>query len=380
MSATNFDATSFVRAPGYAGSAEPTKQRTSHDRYLVARHVDGFLVGWFAVAFWFVATVLRSHGHPLDLSAPGIAWPATVIAATHFVISWRYAYTGERARHRARPMALVALPLFVIAVAVTAAISALSGHDQLSGRITANLVALVFFTSGWHYIKQAYGVLRLAASFRGVRLHRIETTVLRYGIYPAWIFGLRRSPWLVHLPSGSIPPLISIARIAVWAGLGSIVVALASVWKRTGTVPPSTMVAPYAAAVVWLIFPINLLGATMVTAMFHSLQYLACCHRAELSRPERPRRESATDAALRKEEIRNWLTAFATAAAIGVLLVNSIPHLLDRTLQRSVPTGMFTTLFFVTLNLTHYIIDAVIWRSDAPIVRSIGASTQPRAL
>lgn len=366
MSVANLDATGFVAS---SGKARPVP-------ILVSRHIDGLLVGWLAVALWFVAAIAKSSGRQLDLTGPAFVWPATLISATHFVISYRLAFTGRRSLVRARPVALVVVPLIIVFLATAVAVLAASGAVRVAGSLESFLVSLVFATSGFHYIKQAYGVVRLGASFGGIRLLRKEIAVLRYGIYPAWIFGLRMSPWLRHVPIPVSTVLVEVARVAALIGVVLIVGVLIKVWRRTETVPSSTMVAPYAAAALWMVFPVTLMGATLVTAVLHALQYLACCHRAELARPERAGAGTAPKSVLVTEEVRNWLVVFGTAGAIGILLVNSIPHVLERWVSIKGASGTFATLFFVTLNLTHYVIDGVIWRSDGPVVGSIAKGSR----
>jgi hypothetical protein len=59
------------------------------------------------------------------------------------------------------------------------------------------------------------------------------------------------------------------------------------------------------------------------------------------------------------------------AAAVGTLLTRVLPQLGDKTLLAPETPTLFAGLAFVFLNLNHYVIDAVIWKSKGALVRSL---------
>jgi hypothetical protein len=132
-------------------------------------------------------------------------------------------------------------------------------------------------------------------------------------------------------------------------------------------VPPAMMVAPYAAAFLWIVFPTDLAASAFALGALHGLQYLACCHRATKTRPARPNAWQS----LRWSPVLRWIEVFGGAACGGLLLTVWLPQLLNRAVAIPDAPVLFTAVFFVFLNLHHYLIDAVIWRSKGEIVRSM---------
>jgi hypothetical protein len=66
-----------------------------------------------------------------------------------------------------------------------------------------------------------------------------------------------------------------------------------------------------------------------------------------------------------------WICVFGGATAGGLLFSRYLPKMLDSTVGP--PTGplFFAACLFAFLNLHHYAIDAVIWRSSGEHVRRI---------
>ena len=119
------------------------------------------------------------------------------------------------------------------------------------------------------------------------------------------------------------------------------------------------MVAPNVAAFLWLLVPADFATLTLALGALHAVQYLACCSRVEVSR------------ATSLLTPTRWFEMLGGAACGGFLLSNWLPSLLGRIFDRPALPLMFAALFFVFLNLHHYIIDAVVWRSSGEVVRSI---------
>ncbi len=332
--------------------------------------LEGWLVGWIAVGLWIVAVAAQRRGYQLDLTGPAFAWPAVALSASHFVVSYRLAYSGPRASWRTRPVSLVVIPCALIAVAALAGAVGVVWQPKSVDGVTTLLMSLVLLTSGFHYVKQAYGVVLLAASSAGIRPAPREVRVLRFATYPLWLVDLQGGPWMSAVPGWW---QFGISRSLKVLAVSSIIVLTSTLLRmswRTRILPPGAMVAPYAAAALWMVFPIGLLGGAMVLAALHAVQYLVCCFRAEICRPER-RKALAHPITDSLDDIRHFVMVLGACAAAGLLLVNSLPNLLGRHLAGGSTARLIPTLFFVVLNLSHYVIDATIWRSDGALLQSM---------
>ncbi|MCU1497575.1 MAG: putative rane protein, partial [Acidimicrobiales bacterium] len=225
------------------------------------------------------------------------------------------------------------------------------------------LLTTVFTLTGWHYVKQSFGVGMLAARSGGLRPTRREALVLRYGLYPVWLYDVleiyghgraasyqRYDVTLAVVPQALDPWLRGI-------GVGALVVTLGLMVRigvRARRVPPLGLWGVYLAGGLWFLAPPSYVSAAVVLAGLHAVQYLACSHRAEV------------DLAVERREphlVHRWLCVFGGAAAGGLLLTHWLPDVAATSVATPGVPAMIPALVFVVFNLHHYAVDAVIWRS-----------------
>jgi hypothetical protein len=346
--------------------------RPAASSVLVARGVDGLLVGWLAVLVWLA--VFASDKLGLSSGMPNLTviyWVGAVITAAHFGLSYHLAYSGGAPAMRARPVALVIGPLVLAVVLGAIVLVTLHAGAHTTRQATSALITSVYLMTTWHYIKQVYGVGRVGAAFAGVKLTTWDVRVLRFGLYPLWFLGAAQvlvrgaSYNLGGYPVGfSVLPYdayVALRVVAVCSVL-PVVLVFVAIGRRTRRLPPSLLVAPYAAAFVWLGLPTDPVLTLLLLAPFHALQYLAVGHRAEVAvAADRPGRHG----------VLWWLNIFAGAACGGLLLSRWAPQFLDAHIGAARGPLLFTAAFFVFLNLHHYLIDASIWRSKGELVKAM---------
>jgi hypothetical protein len=343
---------------------------TGEARVLVARRVDSWIVGWLAVAIWAGVFAARALHVSVGIDLTGqIYWVGAVVTAAHFGLSYHLAYGLGPTGIRARRTALVIVPIVLLVLLGALGIASLAaGRTTTRSVVTWSLTSVYVFTT-WHYVKQVYGIGRVAAAFAGVKLSKREADILRYGLYPlAWFGGalvlLRGANYSVggYLVGIDVFPRGLGTALRVLACLGGVVIAAVFVGIRRRGPLPAMLFAPYLAAFLWLGFPASGLMTILLLAPMHAIQYLAIGHRAEVA-IARQRGETVG--------ISWWLNIFVAAACGGLLLSRWIPNLLDSWLGSSGQPLLFAALFFVGLNLHHYLIDAVIWRSSGELVRAV---------
>jgi hypothetical protein len=350
-------------------------------KVLVARGVDGLLVGWLAVIVWLAVWLGKAAGvgtGGLDLSA--IYWAGAVFTAAHFGLSYHLAYRGGGTAIRERPAALVYGPLALLAVlAGTVGVSLAAGPDA-ARMATRLLITSVYLMTTWHYVKQVYGVGRVGGAFGGVSLGQWDVRVLRYGLYPMWFLGaakvlLNHEGYYLagyRVGFGLLPvSAYDALRVLVLLSAIPLLVCFVSIAVRRRGLVPSLMLAPYVAAFLWLGLPTNPVLSLLLLAPFHALQYLAIGHRAEIAIAD----EAQIGAVW-------WLNIFAGAACGGLLMSRWAPQLLDAQFAAHNGPRLFAAAFFVFLNLHHYLIDATIWRSKGSLVKAVvrGRAAAPTAV
>lgn len=366
-----------------APSREPARsgQQTRVRPYLVAPRLDAWLVGGIGIVAWVL--MIEPFGSPLFAQVPqlggAVLWGMLAITGTHFGISYHLAYGQGRSEVRRRWPQLIAVPTVLTSATVAVLVAAANGHEVVAAAGVRLLLVAVFTLTGWHYLKQVYGVARLFASVNGLTITSTEAKVLRYGLYPLWFLNAS-VVWMQDgnptqygfaagfgvIPTG-LRIVLMLAAIASLVVVGGAFVALGVRW---GQVPPAAMWTPYLAGYLWFVWRPGHISALVVLGALHGMQYLVCAHRAELAW------------AAERHETRPavwWVSVFGGALSAGMMLSYWMPMWLGD----SVATyGLGTTaaaLLFAFFNLHHYAVDNAIWRSRDGHVRRIVASARSGA-
>lgn len=348
------DGVTIVAPRGYG---EPVAARA---RPLVNHHLDGWLLGGLGVVAWAVVTGYGSSIGPVS----GIVSGAFItVAAMHFGASYHLAYGDGWRSVRRHPVALLGVPLALLGAAAVVVAGRSTGHAAGSDAILRVLLVAVFTLTGWHYVKQAFGVGMLAARSRGLKPTRQEALVLRYALYPVWWYDVleiyergRSASYGGYDVTVALVPAV-LEPVAKGIAIASLALALAVgarlAW-RARALPPLGLWGTYLAGGLWFISPPGYVSAAVVLAGLHGVQYLACAHRAEM------------DLAVERRErnlVVRWLSVFGGAAAGGILLTDWLPDAAGSAFSSAGLPEVLAVLVFVAFNLHHYAVDATIWRS-----------------
>lgn len=340
------------------------------NRVLVHKRVDGWLLGGVGVATWALVSPTLWGGTPRV--AGWLAGICLVIGATHFGASYHLAYGNGWGDVRRHPVALAVVPVaLLVATAVIATLQA-TGSEDLAGELVRDLLIVVFTLTGWHYVKQAFGVGMLTARSHGLRPSRSESLLWRYGLYPIWLVDVLRlygeGRRTFYRGTDISVPLVPVGvqnglRWVALACLMTVGISMIRVAHRAGTIPPLGLWGTYLAGGLWFLARPSFVATAVALPAIHGLQYLACVHRAEVDwAVERKERQIPT----------LWLSLFGGAAAGGLLASTWLPTVLDNSIATPALPGLFGSMLFVALNLHHYAIDATIWRSSGEHVKRIG--------
>jgi hypothetical protein len=339
--------------------------------------LDGWLLGGLGVVAWLVVRQLGSATAPITGVVSG-AFLTT--AAMHFGASYHLAYGDGLRSLRRHPFALVGAPLLLIAAAAAVVVGQANGQAAASAWLLRALLVSVFTLTGWHYVKQAYGVGMLSARSRGMRPTKHEVLVLRYGLYPVWLYDVleiygrgRNASYGGYDVTVSIVPAAwqPIGRVVAIVSLTAALAVMVRLALRARTAPPLGLIGAYVAGGLWFIAPPGYVSAALVLAGIHGIQYLTCAHRAEV------------DLAVERREqhlVHRWLCVFGGAAAGGLLLTTWLPEIGGATFASAELPNMIGVLVFAFFNLHHYAVDAVIWRSGGDHVVRMSKGPQPAPL
>jgi hypothetical protein len=311
---------------------------------------------------------------------------ALVINHPHFANSYQLFYRDFRDRasspDRSRGLryrylfAGIALP--VLLAGFLALCLALGDFRTLG--IAAN--AMTFFV-GWHYVKQGYGMLIVDGVLKRNFFRENEKKVLTVNAYAVWAlawisantYGSDVSIWGIDYYLLSLPqPFLYTA-----AGVAALTSALAafvllSRFRAGQGLPLNGLVAYLITLYLWMVFvridPIWLL----IVPALHSLQYLTVVWRYESNRQKALSTSSPPSEPSQRPPRRNRrLTLFIVwGILLGILGFWLVPGLLHVVLPVSAApaeSSAFLFVFWIFINVHHYFIDNVIWRSDNPEVK-----------
>jgi hypothetical protein len=333
---------------------------------LVHPKIDGILVGWLGVLIWVAQSA--SGENFFQVGSGFLLGVVVVTQAAHFAMSYRLAYRNPSEAIRRHPVALFALPIVLAAALGTMAVLSLRTGALQVRNLSSFLTSSVFIMSGYHFVRQSYGVSMLGSSMAGIKLSRREAKTLSLAVYPLWATSLQPIPAVQSFLGSAAhhsefpTQLFFGVRICAMASVAAIGLTFVGIWKRTTIRPTSMMIAPLAAVAFWMLSNGSHITASLAFTATHSAQYLACTYRAERNHESSPKGWRGT---------RSSVYVLIVAAAVGTLLTRVLPQFIDRVLAVEGAPAMFAGMAFIFLNLTHYVADAVIWRSNGELVRSL---------
>ncbi len=309
---------------------------------------DTVLVGWFFYALAFL-----------------VNYP-------HFTVSYQLLYKdyGKLILTDFRFFwAAVIVPILMVVYIMWA-------HFTQSIQMLTYFVQFMFVIVGWHYTKQAYGVVLVTSSMHKYFYSNLEKGILKFNMYALWMtsflslnIGMFEQPpyWGITYMSLNFP--ITALYTAYGLTAGSLLVGGVLMLRRiskTKQWPPTISIIGFASIYAWflpvLFNPIFFLAIPF----FHSIQYFTFVF--ALKKKE----EMAKSHSLKR--VLSSLVIFTTIAIVsGALLFEGIPRLLNEVIDYNhslFGEGLFLFLFSVFINIHHYFIDNVIWRKDNEKVKS----------
>ncbi|MFM9889299.1 MAG: hypothetical protein ACKVOE_01450 [Rickettsiales bacterium] len=371
--------------------------------YLISPVADFLMVGGLALilivlmAFWVPRGVINDVT-ALSFSpllAALLTYHIFAINYPHFAYSYQIAYrrmhyiraaSGLRRIIRWRyAFALVIFPILYVAYCAYAL--ALKEHSGLV--LLGLLINLMYFTVGWHYCKQSFGILLVLSALKGLYFTSGERRVLLVHAVLAWlmawlggnIYLFGDQFWGLPYHSAGLSRYVADWQLETFHTLGVnltfmlgvlCAVMLVRSAYRARKFPSLTGALGY-----YMMYPLMLVSSVFhplwlwVLPAMHSLQYLLfvfAYRRGEVVHMLPEQNHPSPAPSLR-------LHAIAGFAALGVLIgaiqFSWLPNLLDALVNPDnklhVPL-LFMALCQLFVNIHHYFIDNVIWRRENPEV------------
>jgi len=358
-------------------------------RYLYGPVIDFLCLGGASILLLPVVLALPEN----DLSAAfgaAMLFAANFINHPHFAVSYQIFYGGFRRKaFGAGEAALRARYVFAgIVVPLTLALffvaTLIQGDAKLLG-YGANAMA---FLVGWHYVKQGYGMLMVDAALKRQFFSGADRKTLLVNAYAIWALAWlainamvsQRAMWGIQYYAVDVPrPVLAAGLLVALATTVMAVVVLMKKWRAEGGSLPWNGVVAYGVSLyLWLLLMHwNVLWLFTVPAL-HSIQYLVVVSRYSANRfkdgadANQPPRATLLRRIFRRRHQLRLAGFLGLAVILGYAGFYGVPKLLPAIIpydEAVFGATAYLFVFWVFINVHHYFLDNVMWRSQNPDMR-----------
>lgn len=384
MSSQDLEAPLAVSSGHAQATVAPAKEQ-QNSRHIFNPTVDFLCLGGASIAILPLMYFSPETAHPALLALAFIV--ADFVNHPHFAHSYQIFYRGYGDKiagvnlNRSMQLRYLFAGIIVpIAMIVFFTVALLQPTATMLG-YGANLM---LFLVGWHYTKQGYGMLIVDSVFKKKFFSNKEKDLFRYNAYTCWwLYWLfaneqvyERKLWGLSYYAFDIPDIVLFAAMMFAAAttLATLFVFGRKYLADRQSLPLTGVMAYLVTLYIWLFGRLNPVVFIFIPAL-HSLQYLLIVWRFEINRT----------AAVKKSTMSaKWrLAGFgATGILLGYLGFRFVPQLLNGQVsydQETFGTFVFLFIFWIFINVHHYVIDNVIWRGENPETRTYLFGPRPEA-
>jgi hypothetical protein len=342
------------------------------------------LMGGLSTLFFIGSWAFMDRNAPVTTIAEFAYVAAFLCNHPHFFSSYNLLYGDYRKRifqQRSYLWAAVIVPLILGGLICTAL-------AQTNAKLMAHIITGMYFLVGWHYVKQVFGCVIVTSVQRKIFYKPWQRRVMLFNLFTVWFMSWVRSH--VGSPAGfdfygiphyslNLPEWHLNTVYALAAGSGFAVIWMHyQMYLEKGIKPSPPAVAAFVSIYAWYLPTINHPGFAYLIPFFHSMQYLAFVWSLKRNQVAHEIR-GMNEVEWRKAWMRKFVGWGAGALILGALFFEIIPDLMDA--QHWIPQGSLGTNpilvgFLLFINIHHYFIDNVIWRSDNQTVRNFLFQTE----
>ena len=335
-----------------------------------------WLMGGFSILFFFGSWFFVPKNASVFTVAAFMASMAFVVNHPHFLSSYILLYSDNRHKIFKKIRFFWAAILVPVAL-LLGLVYAMTERSEATLAWTVNFM---FLTVGWHYVKQTFGCV-IVSSAQQKKFHtpwerRILLTNLFFVWMVSWItpqVGSSKFEFYgIHYDSFNFPEYLRTGAY-VLLGLSLLFVCISQVRKYilTGYIPSAVAVVSFASLYVWYIPLASHPFFGYSIPLFHSMQYLTLV--TLMKKNETDEKANSKNPV----EVRGfWVTHFwgflVTAVFLGAMAFEFVPNFLDAQWAadfKPLTAQIFLASFNLFINIHHYFIDNVLWRSDSPELR-----------
>ncbi|HEY8278892.1 MAG TPA: hypothetical protein VIH99_04670 [Bdellovibrionota bacterium] len=347
--------------------AVPTVSGGHAPRALLSPLADIFMVGGGSLIFFFVANMFVSHQAPSSEVGWFIFNLSFFANFPHFLSSYHMLY-GDFRRHiftKARYFwAGVVAPALIVATIVY-------GFYFANKTILSGLINSMFFFVGWHYVKQTFGGMVVSNAINKIYYSKTERWAIKANLFSLWFLS-----WVSSNLSGEKYDYEGVEyfvmNVPVWLNTVALaIVGVTALWAigthvkkyldKGGNVITAPAFACWASLYAWYLPSLYHPTFFQMVPFFHSLQYLLF---VVAFRKNKAAAGGVETPAQRRRFLFEFYGQLGFMAVTGAAFMWFLPHWIDGKWPNAmIPTAvMFSATIFI--NVHHYFIDNVLWRSD----------------
>lgn len=238
----------------------------------------------------------------------------------------------------------------------------------------------MFFLVGWHYVKQIFGVIIVTSALKKYFYSTNERNIILLNLFSIWAISFFNSQTYIgsfefygiqyaSLGFDSMWLMLSYAVFAL--SLLSLIVIHVKKYIDQGTLPISSAIIALLSLYAWYLPALSHPHFAYMIPFFHSLQYLVFVWFFKKNQVK-ANIQSDDGSTYRREWLIKFCGYIAVSLILGALFFEFIPKNLDNTFkfnEATLGTNPILVVFLLFINIHHYFIDNVIWKSANPEVK-----------
>jgi hypothetical protein len=241
-------------------------------------------------------------------------------------------------------------------------------------------VNAMFFLVGWHYVKQIFGVIVVTSALKKYFYSKNERNIILLNLFSIWGISFFSSQtytgtfdfYGIKYDSLGFDPLWLQASYTIFAlSLLTLLAVHIKKFINDGTLPVSSAIVAMLSLYAWYLPVFSHPHFAYLIPFFHSIQYLVFVWFFKKNQVKANLQEH-DGATHRREWIRQFCGYIAISLLLGALFFEFIPKNLDKIYHFSdagLGANPILVVFLLFINIHHYFIDNVIWKSANPEVK-----------
>lgn len=348
---------------------------------------DSLLLGGASIIAFVLIVAINPGGTQIAALAAFMMLLANFVNHPHFANSYQIFYGSWRDVRAGTFPAMLRMRWYLAGVFLPAALLmwlAFSAWQWIQGETWLMAVSLNLMGAlvGWHYVKQGFGMAMMNAALKKRYWTPEARRSMLWNAYACWFaawvlintshagsafwgfFGLKPS-----LPGYVV--ILACASAVITTAWSSLLVARNVIyWSSQGyrskDLPLSGVLAYFVTLYLWTVFSWVNPAYALVIPFFHSLQYLTVVWRYKKNEAGCQQNLDSQSASSLK---RFWMTGFLLGALGFWILPAGIDYVSTGHLPYiSSEPALALAVFWIFINVHHYLIDNVLWRQGNPKV------------